>query len=102
MAEHTRVVCDRCGRAVPRGAHYRVRIEVVADPSPPALTQEEVEEADFDFTVGQLLEEMKDATAEELEDAVARRLEFRVCRPCQVRLLRNPLGRGAGPGGGTN
>ncbi len=93
MAAHTRVLCDRCGRAVPRNAHYRVRIEVVADPSPPDLTREDVEEADFDWTVSQLLDEMKDATADELEDAVARQFEFRICRPCQLRFLRDPLGR---------
>ncbi len=102
MAAHTRVICDRCGRAVPRDAHYRVRIDVAADPSPPTLTQDDLEEADFDWTVAQLLEEMKGATADELEDAVARRFEFRICRGCQLRFIRDPLGRPAGPAGGAN
>ncbi len=94
MAAHTRVICDRCGRAVPRHAHYRVRIDVVADPSPPELTQEDLNETDFDWSVAQLLEEMKHATADELEDSVARSFEFRICRSCQLRLIRDPLGRG--------
>ena len=102
MAAHTRVICDRCGRAIPREAHYRVRIDVVADPSPPTMTQDDVEEADFDRTLAQLLDEMKGATAEELEGAVARTFEFRICRPCQLRFTRNPLGRTAGPGSGAN
>jgi ribosomal protein L40E len=97
MTAHTRVICDRCGRAVPRHAHYRVRIEVVADPSPPELTQEDLDETDFDWTMAQLLDEMKHATADELEDAVARSFEFRICRSCQLRLLRDPLGRRDGP-----
>ena len=102
MAAHTRVICDRCGRAIPRHAHYRVRIDVVADPSPPEITQEDVEEADYDWTVAQLLDEMKNATADELEEAVAKSFEFRICRACQVRLIRNPLGRTTDTGSGTN
>ena len=95
MAVHTRILCDRCGLAVPREAHYRVRIDIVADPSVPDLTTEELEETDFDWKVGQLLDEMKDASAEELEDDVAKRLEYRVCRSCRRALIRNPLGRTA-------
>jgi hypothetical protein len=102
MAAHTRVLCDRCGQAIARQAHYRVKIEVAADPSPPEITQEELEELDFDWTVSQLLEQMKDATPDELEDTVARSFEFRICRPCQVRFTRNPLGRTPGAESGTN
>ena len=102
MAAHTRILCDRCGRAIPRHAHYRVRIEVVADPSVPDLTQDDLEEADFDRTMAELLDQMADATAEELEDSVAKRFEFRICRPCQARFNGNPLGRTPGPGGGVN
>ena len=102
MAAHTRILCDRCGRAVPREAHYRVRIEVAADPSPPTITGEDLAETDFEWTLSQLLEEMRDATAQELEDAVARSFEFRLCRACQLRFTRDPLGRSAGPSGGSN
>ncbi len=102
MAGHTRVLCDRCGRFIPRNDHYRVRIEVAADPSPPDITQDDLEEADFDRTLAQLLEEMRDVPAEDLEDAVAKTFEFRICRPCQLRFSQNPLGRSAGPGSGDS
>ena len=93
MPAHSRILCDRCGRAVPSHAHYRVRIDVVADPSPPQITQEDLDETDFDWTIGQLMEEMKTIPTDELEDAVAKHFEFRICRPCQLRFLRNPLGQ---------
>lgn len=100
MAGHTRVICDRCGTAVPAQAHYRVRIDVFADPSPPAVTRDDLEELDFERTVSQLLEEMRDVPAEDLEDAVAKRFEFRLCRSCQLRYIRDPLGHAGGGGAG--
>jgi len=102
MAPHTRVICDRCGRAVPRHAHYRVRIDVVADPSPPDLTHEDLEEADLAWTLAQLQDDLKHATAADLEDAIAKQFEFRICRPCQLRFIRDPLARTPGPETGTN
>ena len=101
MAAHTRVICDRCGCAVPLHAHYRVRIEVVADPSPVQITQDDLDETDFDWTLTRVIEETKHATAEELEDAIAKSFEFRICRPCQLRFIRSPLGETAGPEGST-
>lgn len=87
------IVCDLCQRPVPAHAHYIVRIEVLADPSLPPLTQKEIDECDFDETLRELLAQMKDMTAEELQDQVYRKLEFRLCRLCQIRYLANPLGK---------
>ncbi|MDB5325140.1 MAG: hypothetical protein JWM57_709 [Phycisphaerales bacterium] len=102
MAGPARVICDRCGGVIPQHAHYVVKIDVYADPSMPDVSLDDLEETDFDATMARLLEEMKGATAEELEDAVAKRFEFRICRSCQLRLIRDPLGRGRGGGGGAN
>jgi hypothetical protein len=82
-----------CGRAVPPGADYVVKIEVYADPSVPAVSTEELEETDFGQTFAQLIEEMKHLSADDLQDDVHRRFEYRICRPCQRRFLANPLGK---------
>ena len=88
-----RVLCDLCGRAIPPGAHYVVKIDVYADPSAPSMSTEELEETDFDQTFADLIEEMKHLSADDLQDDVHRRFEYRICRPCQRKFLANPLGK---------
>ncbi len=88
-----RVVCDLCGRAVPPGAHYVVKIDVYADPSPPEVSTEQLEETDFDQTFAALLEEINHLSADDLQDDVHRSFTYRICRPCQRRFLANPLGK---------
>jgi hypothetical protein len=88
-----RVTCDLCDRAVPKHASYLVRMDVIADPSMPALSTEELEEADFGETLDKLLEEMKGLTADDLQDGVHRRFEYRLCPACHRRFLANPLGK---------
>jgi hypothetical protein len=90
MAE--RLICDLCGKPIAPHAHYIVRIDVLADPSMPPMSSEELEETDPDQTLNQLLEQMKDMSADELQNQVHRRFEFVLCRPCQMRYLANPLG----------
>lgn len=96
-----RVVCAICGKRVVEHESYLVRIDVFADPTMPPVTTEELAEMDFDNTLAELLEQMKQMSAEELQDQVHRRFEYRLCRPCQVRFLVNPLGlpRVRKPGG---
>src|SRR5215207_6566527 len=88
-----RVTCDLCDRVVPPGAHYVVKIEVFADPSAPSISTEDLEEADFDQTFAELIEEMKHLSADDLQDDVHRSFEYRICRPCQRKFLANPLGK---------
>jgi hypothetical protein len=87
-----RATCDICGAVAPPGSHYIVRMDVYADPSVPAMSTDQLQEADFDQKFADLLEQMKHFTADELLDDVHRRFEFTVCRPCQRRFLANPLG----------
>jgi hypothetical protein len=87
-----RFICDRCGMSIPPHAHYVVKLEVYADPTLPAVTSDEIEEADYDRKVAELLEQMRHASAEELENSVHWQREFRICRPCQLQLLADPLG----------
>ena len=71
-------------------------------PMVPAMSTEELEEADFDETLDKLLDEMKGMTADDLQDGVHRRFEYRLCRPCQRGFLLNPLGEPRGPWAGRN
>lgn len=98
-----RVICDLCNRPLPPHGHYIVRIDVYADPEMPAVTSEEMEEADYHAAMKELMEQMKGMSADELQDQVHRRFEFRLCRACQMRFLANPLGKPRGPvKSGTN
>jgi hypothetical protein len=78
---------------IPPHAHYIVRIDVFADPEMPAATSEEMEEADYQAAMKELVEQMKNMSADELQDQVHRRFEFKLCRACQMRFLVNPLGK---------
>jgi hypothetical protein len=103
MSSH-RIICDYCGAGVAPHEHYVVRIDVFADPSMPAVSSEELDEADFDWRFGRLLSQMKQMTADELQDDVHRRFEYRICRGCQKAILADPLGvsRRREQGGGPN
>ena len=85
--------CDLCGRPVQQHASYVVRIEVFADPSVPPLSTEELQSADFDQTLDDLLEQMKGMSADDLQDDVHRHFEYRLCPACHKRFLVNPLGK---------
>ena len=89
-----------CNAIVPAHGHYLVRIEVLADPSLPDMSTDDIEEADFDSTFSALMQQMKHMTAEDLSDQVYKRFEFKICHACQRKFLANPLGmpRRASPG----
>src|SRR2546423_1131991 len=91
--KHSLFLCDLCNRSLPPHGHYIVRIEVFADPAMPEMTAEELEEADFQQAMLELMETMKGMTADELQDQVHRQFEFKLCRACQMRFLVNPLGK---------
>ena len=85
--------CDLCDRPLSPHGHYIVRIDVYADPEMPAITGEEMAEADYQAAMRELLEQMKDMSEDELQDQVHRRFEYKLCRTCQMRFLVNPLGK---------
>ena len=88
-----RVLCDLCNRPVPPNGHYILKIEVFADPAMPPVSNEEMEEADYQSAMAELLKQMKGMSAEDLQDQVHRSFEFKLCRACQMRFLVNPLGK---------
>jgi hypothetical protein len=88
-----RTTCDLCDRILPKQASYVVRIDVFADPSMPQLSQDDLEEMDFDRAFAELIEQMRQMSAEELQDQVHRRFEYRLCPTCHRKFLANPLGK---------
>lgn len=86
-----RFICDRCGMTIPPHAHYVVKMRVYADPSMPAVTADEIEEADYERRTAELMKHMQAMSAQELEDSVHWEREFKICRSCQIQFIRNPL-----------
>jgi hypothetical protein len=68
-------------------------MDVFADPQMPPVTADEMEEADYQNAMAELIEQMKGMSADDLQDQVHRRFEFKLCRLCQMRFLVNPLGK---------
>jgi hypothetical protein len=87
------VFCDRCGAILHpgQGDFYEVRIEAVADPSPPVIRGEE-ESADLPGRLDRLLAQMKDLSAQEAMDQVYRRVGLYLCTPCYRVWIENPTG----------
>src|SRR5262245_8974814 len=85
--------CARCAREMQPGAgnFYRVTIEAVADPSPPAITAEDLA-ADLRQRIEQLIRQMDGLSAQEAMDQVYRRLTLYLCGPCYRTWIENPTG----------
>jgi hypothetical protein len=85
--------CDLCGTPLAPHLHYIVRIDVLADPSVPAISSGQLGATNFGQAISSLINEMKGMDADQLQDQVFRRFEYRVCPKCQMRVLANPLGK---------
>ena len=85
--------CDRCSTILSpgRGNLYLVRIEAVADPFPPTISAEDLEQ-DASEEIHRLLRQMGTMTEQELMDQVHRRLRLYLCAPCYARWIENPTG----------
>ena len=89
-AADTPLFCDRCTtRLHPgRGDFFEVRIEAVADPTPPDITD------DLEHDPRQAIQEAVDQASQfserELMDQVYRRLIVYLCGPCYRRWIENP------------
>ena len=85
--------CDRCSaELVPgKGDFYVVKIEAIADPSPPDIDQEALDR-DLRRDIAQLVEEMRDLSEQELMDQVYRRVTVFLCLRCYTKWIENPAG----------
>ena len=75
--------CARCSADLTpgKGDFYVVRIEAIADPTPPSFTDEDLRR-DTRVEIERLIGQMRDLSEQELLDQVYRRLIVRLCGPC--------------------
>ena len=92
-AEESPLFCDRCAAVLTpgRGEFYLVRIEAVADPSPPSFTAEE-SARDLRRAIERLIARLGDLTEQEAKDQVYRRVVLYLCVPCYGRWIEDPTG----------
>jgi hypothetical protein len=71
MSDDPPLFCDRCTKplAPGRGDFYVVRIEAVADPSPPLITEEDLER-DVSNEIEELIARMRLMTPQEANEQV--------------------------------
>jgi hypothetical protein len=85
--------CDRCSTVLKpgRGNFYVVKVEAVADPTPPVFTEAGLAR-DIGGEIDRLILRMRDMSEQELMDQVYRRLVLYFCTPCYRRWIENPTG----------
>ncbi len=85
------LLCHRCGRELfpGRGDFYVVRIEAIADPSPPDL-EGWVDPHELAERIDELIEQMRHMTERELMDQVYRRLTLHLCGDCYRVWIEDP------------
>ena len=93
-ADDSPLFCRRCGAHLEsgQGSFYAVRIEAVADPTPPTISPEDLERMDLDAELARLLDQMRHMTEQEMKDQVYRRMTIHLCGPCYRGWIEDPTG----------
>lgn len=93
LTDGSLLLCARCGAELKPGMgnFYVVRIEALADPSPPRFSEEDMEH-DPMVEIERLIEQMRESSKRELLDQVYRRLVVYLCGPCYRRWIEDPVG----------
>ena len=88
----SRLHCKRCSKEVHpgRGDYYLVRIDAVADPQPPIITQEDLEQ-DIAAEIERLVRLMKSMNEQQLERQVFRQKAIYLCISCFNIWIENPV-----------
>lgn len=82
-------LCEICGGEIARPEQaYRLKIELFADPTPPEITQADLEKRDFEAEMRELIEQMADIDPVEAEAEVYESYLFTLCGVCRKRLHR--------------
>ena len=86
------LLCARCGAELTpgKGNFYVVRIEALADPSPPSFSEEDLMQ-DPKTEIERLLDQMRELSQRELLDQVYRRLIIYLCGPCYRQWIEDPV-----------
>ncbi len=87
-----RLHCKRCSKEVHpgRGDYYLVRIAAVADPQPPIITQEDLDQ-DIGAEIERLIRRMKSMSEQQLERQVFCQKAIYLCTPCFSQWIENPV-----------
>jgi hypothetical protein len=87
--------CHRCGTVLKpgEGSFYLVRIEAMADPTPPTFSDEDLRR-DFKAEIRRLIYQMRDLSEREAMDQVYRSLILYLCNPCYLHWIENPVDLG--------
>ncbi len=88
------LACHRCGQPLVPGSgnFYVVRIEALADPTPPHFTEEDLRR-DVRDEWERLLQQMGHLSEQEALDQVYRQMMLYLCEPCYRHWIANPVGR---------
>jgi hypothetical protein len=88
-----RLLCKRCSKEVHpgRGDYYLVRIDAVADPEPPVITEEDLD-LDVGAEIERLIRRMEGLGEKELERQVYRRKAIYLCVRCFNPWIEDPAG----------
>ncbi|OHB68762.1 MAG: hypothetical protein A2V70_01900 [Planctomycetes bacterium RBG_13_63_9] len=91
--EELPLVCDRCAAELKpgQGDFYVVRIEALADPTPPSFSVDDLLR-DVRAEIQRLLDRMESLSPQEALDQVYRRLVVYLCGPCYRQWIENPTG----------
>jgi hypothetical protein len=86
------LLCVKCGAELTpgRGDFYVVRIEAVADPSPPCFSDDDLKR-DPRAEIQRLIEQMQNLSERELLDQVYRRLVVYLCGVCYRPWIEDPV-----------
>ncbi len=86
------LLCARCATELTpgKGDFYVVRIEALADPTPPSFADEDLK-YDHRAEIERLIELMRDLSEQELMDQVYRSLVLYLCGPCYRQWIEDPV-----------
>jgi hypothetical protein len=84
--------CHRCGTELKpgEGSFYLVKIEAMADPTPPSFSEDDLRR-DIKAEIRRLLRQMRDLSEREAMDQVYRRLILYLCKACYRQWIENPV-----------
>ena len=87
------LLCNRClVELTPgKGDFYVIRIEAVADPTPPVISEEDLSR-DARGEIDRLIAQMQHLSEQELLDQVYRRVTLSLCGSCYAEWIENPTG----------
>ena len=93
VTDEAPLLCHRCGTELEpgKGDFYVVRIEALADPTPPSFSAEDLFR-DVKAEIERLIEEMEGLSEQEAMDQIYRRLVLYLCGRCYRQWIEDPTG----------